>query len=66
MKEIKGNLNKVIYHIHGLEDSISMLPLPKLFYWFKAISTKIQSKFFVGTDSLILKFIWKRKDYANS
>ena len=40
--------------------------LPKLLYRFTAIQSKLQQKFFVEIDKLVLKFIWKNKNFTTA
>jgi len=38
--------------------------LPELLYRFTAIQSKYQQHFFVEIDKLVLKFIWKNKNFT--
>ena len=61
-EEIKEDLNKLIdiqCSWAGRLNIIMMSILPKLIYRVNAVSIKITVRFFVDTDKLILKFIWK-------
>lgn len=57
-------LNKwrdIPYSWSGKPEIIKMLVLPKLLYSFNAISIKIVASYFVYTNPLILKFVWRGK-----
>ena len=64
MKEIKEELNKwkdIPCSLSGRLNIIKMSALPKLIYKFQAISIKIPVSYFMDTNKMIIKFIWKGK-----